>query len=154
MAAKLIDAAETLLNSGQRSSAFRRRAVSTAYYGVFHALTRKCADYLTHFAPRDTEEYNRVYRALDHGPLKQAFGQTTLTNNATLAEIGGSVVRLQAERHKADYAPPVLGVFSLPEAQQLVALARKTVEQIQALQIGSPEVRTLATTLHFSGKRK
>lgn len=154
MAVRLLDAADSLLNSGARSSAYKRRAVSTAYYAVFHALARKCSDYLTRSASRHSEEYERVYRALEHGPLKQAFLQSPLKDNKRLNEIGAGVVRLQAERHRADYLPPVFRVFSEAEAKELTRLARETVARIESLTTGMNDTRVLATALYFNGKRK
>jgi hypothetical protein len=43
MVSRLLDAAELLLAHGGRSGAFRRRAVSTAYYAVFHSLAKSSA---------------------------------------------------------------------------------------------------------------
>jgi len=154
MATRMIEAAELLLRDGSASSAFRRRAVSTAYYAVFHALAKQCADFLTRSAPRRSDEYERVYRALEHGPLKQAFLQSPLKDNRLLSEIGQSVVRLQAERFRADYMPPIAGVFSSAQAEELVGLGRETVKEIEALRAGPDNARLLATALMFTGKRR
>lgn len=154
MAEKLLDAADSLLAAGTRSSAYRRRAVSTAYYAVFHALARACADYLTRSAARSLPEYERVYRALEHGPLKQAFIEAPLKDNRRLNEIGQSVVKLQAERFRADYMPPVQGIFDKAQAEELVAIARQTVTRIEELSARDEDARILATALHFSSKRK
>jgi hypothetical protein len=154
MASRLVNAADLLLQNGRRSTAFRRRAVSTAYYAVFHALARLCADYLTRSAARSSDEYERVYRALEHGPLKQAFLRAPLKDNQRLSEIGVSVVRLQAERFRADYLPPVLGVFGRAEAEELVGLARETVTQIELLSPRMHDTRILATALHFGLNRR
>jgi len=153
MATRMIEAAELLLRDGSASSAFRRRAVSTAYYAVFHALARQCADF-PRSAPRRSEEYERVYRALEHGPLKQAFLQSPLKDNRLLSKIGQSVVRLQAERFKADYMPPITGLFSSAQAEELVGLGRETVKEIEALRAGPDNARLLATALMFTGKRR
>jgi uncharacterized protein (UPF0332 family) len=147
MASRLIDAADVLLNEGRRSTAFRRRAVSTAYYAVFHALAKLCADYVTQSAQRSTDVYSRAYRALDHGPLRHAFAQPPLTSDKTLSRIGAIIVRLQAERHRADYLPPVAGVFSADDAQEVVDLGRRTVDEIESLD--SDDRRTLAIALLF-----
>ena len=153
MASRLLDAAETLLRDGRRSNAFRRRAVSTAYYAVFHALAKLCADYVTRLAQRRTDEYARVYRSLEHGVLKNAFGQLPLKNNQRLSDIGAIVVRLQAERHRADYLPPIAGVLSHDTAQELVEQAREAVAELESLKPQNKDCRTLATSLLFKERQ-
>lgn len=53
-----------------------KRALSTAYYALFHTLARECADRLigTH-SPQRSAAWKQVYRALDHGFAKQACSQ-------------------------------------------------------------------------------
>jgi uncharacterized protein (UPF0332 family) len=154
MASRLLDAADTLLQGEPRSMAFRRRAVSTAYYAVFHALAKLSADYLTRSAKRNSEEYSRVYRSLSHGPLKVAFGQAPLRDNKRLSGIGAIVVRLQAERHRADYLPPIAGVFTRDAAQELVDQAREAVAELEGLKPQQKDCRTLATCLLFSTRNQ
>jgi uncharacterized protein (UPF0332 family) len=149
LAGRLLEAAELLLKNGSRSTAFRRRAVSTAYYAVFHAIDKLCADYVSRSAMRSSDEYLRVYRALDHAPLKNAFGKSPLKDNAVLREIGSMVVILQNERHRADYLPPVAGVFTYDRATELVAMAREVVQQIETIKPVNKECRLLALSLLF-----
>src|SRR5271156_3336117 len=92
MVSLLLEAADTLLEERPRSSAFKRRAISTAYYAVFHALAKLCAESMLPSAVRSTNEYTRVYRALEHGPLKAAFGKEPLRGHETLRRIGDLVV--------------------------------------------------------------
>src|ERR1700686_1154420 len=99
MVSLLLEAADKLAEERPRSSAFKRRAVSTAYYAVFHSLAKLCADTLLQSTDRDTDEYSRVYRALDHGSLKTAFAREPLKDRESLRKIGDLVVSLQSERH-------------------------------------------------------
>lgn len=144
---RLLDAADKLIEQAPNSSAFKRRAVSTAYYAVFHALARSCADTLLSNSRRSSDEYSRIYRALDHGPLKTAFGRGPLKDRESLRKIGDIVVRLQSERHLADYCPPFEKKFSRREAQKLVDQARQVVSEINSL--NDSDSRTLATCLLF-----
>jgi uncharacterized protein (UPF0332 family) len=148
MVSRLLDAAELLLESGGRSGAFRRRAVSTAYYAVFHSLAKSSAGAL--LSDDATEEYVRVYRALDHGPLKSAFATGPLKDRDNLREIGTTVILLQSERHKADYLPPTKGVFTVKRARELVDQARDVVAAIE--QLSSADRRTLAAHLLFKNR--
>lgn len=147
MAVRLLDAADLLLLHGRRSTAFRRRAISTAYYAVFHAIDKLCADYVTRSAIRSSEEYLRAYRALDHAPLKNAFGHPPLKDNPALRRIGSAVVTLQTERHRADYLPPTAGLFTHDRAVELVNLARSAVTQIEEIKPANKDCRTLAISL-------
>jgi len=151
MVALLLEAADTLIEERPRSSAFKRRAVSTAYYAVFHSLARLCADTLLQSTDRDTDEYSRIYRALEHGSLKAAFGKEPLRDHETLRRIGDIVVALQSERHRADYLPPVKNVFSRREAEKLVSQARQAISEIEGL--NSQDRLTLATCLLFRGRQ-
>src|ERR1700730_5524120 len=134
MVARLLDLADQLVREGTRSSALRRRAVSTAYYAVFHALAKSCASILLPSTDRNSEMYERVYRALDHGPLKAAFmiKGGPLKHRENLQKIGNRVVRLQSERHRADYLPPKKGMFR-DDAHYLVDQARRAVLEIEHL---------------------
>ncbi len=84
MVERLLSLAEDLQSQDVRSAVFRRRAVSTAYYAVFHALARLCADELIGKNGRSSRDYERVYRALDHGPLKSAFERSPLKDDRRL----------------------------------------------------------------------
>ena len=147
MVSLLLEAADSLLKDRPRSSAFKRRAVSTAYYAVFHALAKLCAESLIGSVPRNGDEYSRVYRALEHGPLKTAFGKEPLRDRIALRKIGDLVVALQSERHRADYLPPIKNVFSQRETRKLIDQAREAVSAIEALNSG--DRLTLATCLLF-----
>lgn len=154
MAVALVEAAASLLELQPDSSAFRRRAVSTAYYAVFHALAKLCADFVTRSARRSTPEYERAYRALAHGTLKVAFAPTgVLMADDRIRKIGNTAVQLQIEREKADYLPPFPRVFSLSDAQDLVAPSREAVSAIEGLRPPDESVRLLAVTLLFKDRR-
>ena len=148
MVSRLLDAADLLLRNGRLSGAYRRRAVSTGYYAVFHCLAKTCASAL--HLEEGSGEYVRVYRALDHGPLKSAFSSGPLKDRRHLREIGNIVVLLQSERHKADYLPPTRGVFTAKQAQELVDQAREVISKIETLSLA--DRRTIAAYLLFKSR--
>jgi uncharacterized protein (UPF0332 family) len=151
---RLLDLADALIDQNPRSSAAKRRAVSTAYYAAFHALMRVCADALLPDQRRETAEYERVYRALDHGSMKNAFktGESPLQKNKHLGRIGELIVPLQSARMQADYAPPKADFYEADEARDFVAQARKIVSGLDAL---SAEAKlTLAVHLIFKDRNK
>ena len=153
MAVRLLEAAQNLLDNGGHSSAFRRRAVSTAYYAVFHAVDKLCADYVTHSASRTSDEYGRAYRALDHGSLKNAFKQTPLKDIENLSKIGTIIVTLQTERHDADYKPPIPGLFPKDRVDVLINMAREAIVEIEAMKVSHQDCRILATSLLFKERK-
>jgi len=148
MVSLLLEAADKLVEERPiGSSAFKRRAVSTAYYAVFHALARLCADTLLQPADHTADEYARIYRSLDHGSLRTAFSKEPLCSGEAFRKIGDLVVPLQSERHRADYLPPVRNIFSQIEVKKLMGQARMAVSEIESLKLR--DRRTLATCLLF-----
>ncbi len=82
-----------------------RRAVSTAYYAVFHSLARTVANLLIGTTNR-SEAWHRAYRALEHGTTKDVCRnkKTMQKFPPAIREFAESFVALQDMRHKADYA--------------------------------------------------
>lgn len=85
-----------------------RRAVSAAYYGLFHLLTTEAAQNWKHPNQRD-----RFARMFDHGRMKTCSSRissrplpsapTEISTAADLKLIADSFVKLQQARHTADY---------------------------------------------------
>jgi hypothetical protein len=144
---QILDVADCLLRERPESAAYRCRAVSSAYYAVFHALAEACAGTLLPDVPVRENIYIRTYRALDHGPLRQAFGQLPLRVNDQLRPIGDAVIELQSARHAADYRPLRPDAISENGARILVEVARQTIDGISALVLA--DRRLLATCLLF-----
>lgn len=150
MVDRLLNSADDLLRLKANSATYRRRAVSAAYYATFHALAKLCVEAL--FPRGRTEaELLRVYRALDHGQLRNAFLQSPLNDHQDVKAIAESIVFLQGERHRADYLPPNNNLFPVTEVEQIIAQARLTVEQIGNLDVASR--RMLATCLLFKERK-
>jgi uncharacterized protein (UPF0332 family) len=152
MVGRLLDLADQLVQNDVKSSALKRRAVSTAYYAVFHALAKTCASALLPSVDGKSDAYERVYRALDHGPLKTGFSAAAgpLKERASLKKIGEAVIQLQGERHRADYTPPSKDFFAPNQAETLIRKARQAVEEIEGL--SSRDRITLATWLLFKSR--
>lgn len=107
----LLTAAADLANAGKGKpkQAHLRRAVSTAYYALFHALARNCADHLigASRASRSNPAWNQVYRALRHGSVKDACRQTTILARfpRSIQEFADVFVQAQTKRERAAYDP-------------------------------------------------
>lgn len=147
LVSRLLDAADALLKKRPGSAAFRRRAVSTAYYALFHALAKLCADALLPESNQRGLEYARVYRALDHASIKKAFSAEPLKDHAKLQTIGVLFVELQSSRYQADYYPPDDRLFPSAKVEDLIEKAQQAISELERL--SEDERRTLATCLLF-----
>jgi hypothetical protein len=118
-----------------------RRAVSAAYYALFHLLVGEATNRLVGVLSVRT----RFSRAFDHGDMKQAsraFGGSptpqqlaTLTNGspipAELRDFALAFIQLQDARHEADY--DVGKTFTRQDVNGLIARARQSVQWWQAV---------------------
>ena len=102
----LITTARSLTDLEPRPStqANLRRAVSTAYYAVFHSLAHTAADLL--IGRESSAAWHQVYRALEHGNTKNAClnKQAMQGFPHEIQEFAKKFVALQNERHQADYS--------------------------------------------------
>lgn len=127
-----------------------RRAISTAYYALFHALSKMCADELVGVTWPDRKLWARAYRSLDHVETKKAFLKPEIRQLGTsVEEIGGAFISLQEERHAADYDPGFLP--GRKSTLDLIAQARRTVDLVRAL--STEHKRTLAVVLLLKIRR-
>jgi uncharacterized protein (UPF0332 family) len=148
MIERLLELAHTLAEDGAHSLTLKRRAVSTAYYAVFHALAKLCADEL--LEARGSSEYERVYRALDHGTLKNAFNSQPLNQIPEIKKIGNRAVELQSERVRSDYLPS-RRLYTKNQCLDLVSSARIAVGSLGRL--SAEHRRTLAVHLLFKNRQ-
>ena len=83
------------------------RAVSTAYYAMFHCLARTCADRLAGRAGAvgSRSMWRRVYRAPDHRQAKRRCENMPSSFPDEVQEFGYVFAALQNKRHFADYDP-------------------------------------------------
>ena len=96
-----------------------RRAVSTAYYAVFHFLSKAAADALVGSTKSGSAAHTIVYRAFEHRRMHAACREASKQKlDAKLSNASGFVrfdeslrsgasafVELQDRRHRADYDP-------------------------------------------------
>lgn len=151
MVDRLLSSAEDLLKSTTESAAYRRRAVSTAYYAVFHALAKLCAESLLPDREKDESAYSRIYRALDHGPLKNVCTQAPLKDHGVIKTFAPIIVLLQAERHRADYSPPDKEIFPTSEVEEIIRQAKFVIGELNNLD--KADRLLLATSLLFKERK-
>jgi len=90
-----------------------RRAISTAYYAMFHCLCKFCADNFIGSvrAGRTERAWAQTYRALNHGAVKNACKRwveqlgTGAGFPQEILDFADFFVTMQQARHDADYNP-------------------------------------------------
>jgi hypothetical protein len=134
----LLDIASSLAlrESGRPKQTSLRRAVSSAYYALFHAISERCAKTLITFAGEgsDWDIYALVYRTLDHATAKRVLQQARDLRGlgSQITRIGEIFTKLQDARITADYDPrPFL--LGRADVLELVAQAREASELTSAL---------------------
>ncbi len=109
MTEDLLEIAKMLVkaDSGKPKQANLKRAISTAYYALFHALARDAADILLGIGQnRADKAWRHVYRSLEHGNAKNAcLGIRKYNFPSSIIKCADSFVSLQKSRHSADYDP-------------------------------------------------
>ncbi len=117
-----------------------RRAISGAYYGLFHFAMTSIADQFVGKTQRATNRYALLYRAVQHKTLKEVCDETIKPTvgrrYAAYFPVGGfgpeiqafavSAASLQEKRHLADYDPMLRFVTS--DAKLAIEAARSAVE--------------------------
>lgn len=120
---------------GNLRKAAQRRAVSTAYYAVFHALCYICSDELVRWA--ESTDLDPIYRSVDHGVARKMLaGSRAATIGQSVLKIGAGFTELQKRRHAADYMPPALqaGPGWTAEAIELANQTINAIEQLETVE--------------------
>lgn len=123
-----------------------RRAVSSAYYALFHHLLRAASDQMVGSSPaqRRRPEYRLVYRSLQHTSMAdvcEAVRRPTLSGRYQrargLVDFGPDIKKcaatfadLQRVRHTADYDPGQR--FTKAEAAAVVATSEFAISSFDA----------------------
>ncbi|MEJ0026899.1 MAG: hypothetical protein WDN01_12805 [Rhizomicrobium sp.] len=141
----LIELAQTLVNArgvGAPRQVVLRRAVSTAYYAVFHVPCGTIAE--TFVSAGVWKSRVLFYRSLDHGKTKdrcKKLGQKPLPNKEKiffeaqafgqeLRDFANTFVQLQELRHQSDYDPDYRLTKAL--AQQCIDDASKAMADLNS----------------------
>ena len=136
----LLDQAERLITATGRGAPRQvdlRRAISNAYYALFHAVSIAGADEIVGRAKQSEPLYALVYRSIDHRALRQLcedLVKSTLPARYSRYVPGGfpvlgigvfafAMVDLQVKRHSADYDPMIR--LSVLDARMAIRTARR-----------------------------
>ena len=89
------------------SQADMRRAISTAYYAVFHTLAASNAELVAGQPQSNMSSYawERVYRRLDHGRAQNNLRAAIDRLSQTGQSFARTFIDLQDQRQEADYNP-------------------------------------------------
>ena len=85
-----------------------KRASSTAYFAMFHALCLNCADSLVGAtrASRSQQAWQQAYRSIRHGYAKEQCERDKISEFPFgIRVFANKFVVLQDKRHQADYNP-------------------------------------------------
>ncbi len=138
----LLEQAEHLIRRERRRprQASLRRAISTAYYALFHLMVHE-ATLRVRGSPALRQKFSRAF---DHGSMRSASNAFVNARPHQLVGLTGGLpippqlqtlartfVELQEARHEADYN--VAARFTRNEADDLVGLARQAFHDWQTL---------------------
>ena len=137
---------------GRPQQARLRRAISTAYYAMFHALAESNANTLIGASndARSSVEWVRTYRAINHGT---ASGQMkALDRNRfpdQIYDFAEVFIDLQMQRHDADYNPQA--TFTRSETVAAINRAASAVERF--IETTARDRRAFAAQVLFVARR-
>jgi hypothetical protein len=139
----------------------RRRAISAAYYAVFHCTLTAVADQFVGRADRKTARYALSYRSIDHSKLERlckVAKRAQIDRNSEYAKFisadsfgenirnfASLLLELKEKRSSADYDPSHW--VKIADARNAISSARSAIEQFENAQ--SAEMMTFLTLLVF-----
>ena len=157
---QLLELAEMLANPpghgetrGRPQQTHLRKAISAAYYAMFHALANSNADTLVGSISsiRNSTEWTRTQRALNHGIARaQIIKNEMVAFDSAIQDFGNTFLTLQLDRHEADYNPNPKEPFKRSETTRHIRRAREAIDNFQSISI--QERRRFATYILF-GRR-
>lgn len=158
----LLEQAERLAQApanGAPRQADKRRAVSAAYYAMFHAVAQLVGSTLVGAAHQSQPRYVVLYRSVAHGQVKIILQELLKPApsaawrsyfpaggfGADLRAFAAILLNLLRKRHLADYDPSYR--LSAAEALESVSEARRGLERLRAAPAGE---QALLATLAIS----
>jgi len=122
-----------------------KRAVSSAYYAMFHALCQSNADTIIgrRNDPVSRLAWTRTYRALDHRQAKIRLAQALRELPAQAQSFASTFGFMQEQRHAADYNPH--RTFAREEVLYLLDSADTATQEY--MQMPRNERRAVATVV-------
>ena len=95
-----------LLSSGQPSQEALRRAISTAYYAMFHALAASNANLIVgQRTPTNQANWTSTYRSLRHARAENPLHGWPHLFSTALQNFSATIAGIKKRREDADYNP-------------------------------------------------
>ena len=137
---RLFGQADALAGATEAHQTDLRRAISAAYYGLFHFILTAASDMVVGSDRRSSAEYSLVYRSVDHSRLRTLCTQLSGTKPknlpfvpsgdfGTIAQFARVVGYLYELRNLADYDPS--RDFTPDEARVAISEARQAIKWFQ-----------------------
>ena len=137
----LIQAAKDLVESADADdphNSHYRRAVSTAYYALFHCLAESSANLLAGEDPvnRSQRAWRQTYRALNHGAVRNHSNRREFKTEfpQEIQDFAEVFVEINARRNRADYDPTES--FSKLDAQNAIDSAERAINGFMGIESG------------------
>lgn len=111
-----------------------RRAISSAYYALFHALASRCANVLVgnDGKNRSNRAWVEVYRGLDHGNCARSCQDAQeIQFPQAIKDLAQEFRQLQALRQRADYDPTY--TVSKENAMYAISLAENCIKALDTV---------------------
>lgn len=122
---------------GQPRQSDLKRAVSTAYYALFHALCLTCANGFigTKTADRSNPAWRQTYRSVEHRTTKNRCSKSNTIRlfPSEIRNFADEFVKMQEKRHEADYDPA--SRFKLNDVVVAIDAAELAIQQLMNCRI-------------------
>lgn len=137
----LIQAARDLVESANPDDPHEshfRRAISTAYYALFHCLAESSANLLAGEDPanRSNRAWRQTYRALNHGAVQNRRNRREFKTEfpQAIQDFAKVFVEIRDKRNSADYDPTE--PFSKSDAEQAIDDAEDAINDFMSIESG------------------
>ena len=141
---------------GRPRQAELRRGVSAAYYALFHTLASTCSDLLvgSRASTQTRQAWRQMYRSLDHGQVKRQCTERRPKRvlrmfPQEIHDFADQFVRMQRERHLADYDP--FEHFSRSTVSQFIEETKAAIAQFN--RVDRSDRRAFAVFVLFDLRR-
>lgn len=141
--------ASRLLAGGQPSQEALRRAVSTAYYAMFHALATSNADLIVGAkTPANQSNWIATYRSLRHFRAQNPLHGWPHLFSTPVQNFAVVIAGIKEERENADYNPNAN--FTQNQVVSWIDSAERAIIEFNA---ASPQERAMVAIATLAGRR-
>ena len=141
--------ASRLLAGGQPSQEALRRAVSTAYYAMFHALATSNADLIVGAkTPANQSNWIATYRSLRHFRAQNPLHGWPHLFSTPVQNFAVVIAGIKEERENADYNPDAN--FTQNQVVSWIDSAERAIIEFNA---ASPQERAMVAIATLAGRR-